>query len=87
MPTILTLKSYKASIKLLSKDKHIAASICTALVPDLESLQKDEDRVEVFLDGPSIVFKIETENIATLRASLNTYLRLSAASYECLQSC
>lgn len=82
---ILTLKNYKASIKLLTKDKLIATSICDALAPDLKTLQNHECSTEVFLDDSSVIFRMETQDIATLRASVNAYLRLSDVSYQCLQ--
>jgi tRNA threonylcarbamoyladenosine modification (KEOPS) complex Pcc1 subunit len=36
------------------------------------------------LKNSDIVFTIETNDIASLRASVNSYIRLADASYKCI---
>jgi tRNA threonylcarbamoyladenosine modification (KEOPS) complex Pcc1 subunit len=80
----LTSKSYRARIKLSAKSRRVAASIRDALAPDLKRLPKTEGRAEISLKNSDIVFTIETNDIASLRASVNSYLRLADASYRCI---
>jgi tRNA threonylcarbamoyladenosine modification (KEOPS) complex Pcc1 subunit len=80
----LNLKSYKARIKVSTRSKRIAAGICHALAPDLRLTLSPGSRAEIFLKNSEVIFKIETSDIASLRASINSYLRLADASYKCL---
>jgi tRNA threonylcarbamoyladenosine modification (KEOPS) complex Pcc1 subunit len=81
---ILNLKSYKARIKISTKSKRVAAGICHALAPDFKLMRSTDSRAEIFLKNSKVVFNIETSDIASLRASINSYLRLANASYKCL---
>ena len=80
----MTSTSCTAEIRISAKSEKIASSVCSALAPDLKRLPKDEGRATISLSGSSVVFKIETHDLATLRASVNSYLRLADASYRCL---
>jgi tRNA threonylcarbamoyladenosine modification (KEOPS) complex Pcc1 subunit len=80
----LNLKSYKARIKVTTTSKRVAGGICHALAPDLRLLPSTGCRAEISLKNSEVVFKIETKDIASLRASINSYLRLADASYKCL---
>ncbi|MGI0048028.1 MAG: KEOPS complex subunit Pcc1 [Nitrososphaera sp.] len=80
----MTSKSYRARIKLSAKSRRVATSIRDALAPDLKRLPKTEGRAEISLKNSDIVFTIETNDIASLRASVNSYLRLADASYRCI---
>lgn len=80
----LTLKSYRARIRVSAKSKRAAAAICDALAPDLKRLPKNEGRAEISLKNSAVIFTIETGDIASLRASVNSYLRLADASYRCI---
>jgi tRNA threonylcarbamoyladenosine modification (KEOPS) complex Pcc1 subunit len=80
----LTSKSYRARIKLSAKSSRVATSIRDALAPDLKRLPKTEGRAEISLKNSDIIFTIETGDIASLRASVNSYLRLADASYRCI---
>jgi tRNA threonylcarbamoyladenosine modification (KEOPS) complex Pcc1 subunit len=82
--TTLILKSCKAKIRLSPKSKRAANSISDALATDLSRLPKDEGRAAISLENSDIIFKIETDDIASLRASINSYLRLADASYRCI---
>jgi tRNA threonylcarbamoyladenosine modification (KEOPS) complex Pcc1 subunit len=62
----------------------VAASIRDALAPDLKRLPKTEGRAEISLKNSDIIFTIETGDIASLRASINSYIRLADASYKCI---
>jgi tRNA threonylcarbamoyladenosine modification (KEOPS) complex Pcc1 subunit len=79
-----TLKSYRARIRISPKSRRVAASIRDALAPDLKRLPKTEGRAEISLKNSDIVFTIETNDIASLRASVNSYIRLADASYKCI---
>lgn len=81
---ILNLKSYKARIKVSTRSKRVAAGICHALAPDLRLTSLAGSRAKIFLKGSEVIFKIETSDIASMRASINSYLRLADASYKCL---
>jgi tRNA threonylcarbamoyladenosine modification (KEOPS) complex Pcc1 subunit len=80
----LNLKSYKARIKVSTRSKRIADGICQALAPDLRLTSSTDSRAEIFLKNSEVIFKIETRDIASMRASINSYLRLADASYKCL---
>jgi tRNA threonylcarbamoyladenosine modification (KEOPS) complex Pcc1 subunit len=80
----LNLKSYKARINVSTRSKRVAAGICHALAPDLRLMPSTGSRAEIFSKNSEVIFKIETSNIASLRASINSYLRLADASYKCL---
>jgi tRNA threonylcarbamoyladenosine modification (KEOPS) complex Pcc1 subunit len=80
----LNLKSYKARIKVTTTSKRVAAGICHALAPDLPLMPSTGCRAEISLKNSEVIFKIETRDIASLRASINSYLRLADASYKCL---
>jgi tRNA threonylcarbamoyladenosine modification (KEOPS) complex Pcc1 subunit len=80
----LTLKSCRARIKISPRSKRVAASIRDALAPDLKRLPKTEGRAEISLKNSDIIFTIETGDIASLRASVNSYIRLADASYKCI---
>lgn len=44
---------------------------------------QDSDRLSLSLRGSYLVFLIETDDIASLRANVNSYLRLADASFRC----
>lgn len=81
---ILNSKSYKARITISARSNRIAASICHALAPDLRLMPAADCRSEISLKNSKVIFKIETSDIASLRASINSYLRLTDASHKCL---
>jgi len=78
------LKSCRARIKLSPKSRRAAASIRHALAPDLKRLPKTEGRAEISLKNSDVIFTVETGDIASLRASINSYIRLADASYKCI---
>ena len=82
----MTLKSCRARIRISTSSGRVAGSIRAALAPDLKGLLKDDEggRAEVSLSGSNIIFRVETGDLATLRASVNSYLRLADASYKCI---
>lgn len=81
---ILNLKSCKARIKVSTTSKRKAAAICQALAPDIRLPPSSDARAEIFLKNSEVIFKIETNDIASMRATMNSYLRLADASYKCL---
>ncbi len=81
---ILNLTRYKARVVISTGSKCIAACICDALAPDLRLLATTDCRAEVSLKETKLVFNLEAADLASLRASVNSYLRLADASYRCL---
>jgi len=84
----LTLKNYRARIRISAKSKRLAASIHDALAPDLVRLPiaggELGGRTKIFLENSDIILDIVTPDIASLRASINSCIRLADASYRCL---
>jgi tRNA threonylcarbamoyladenosine modification (KEOPS) complex Pcc1 subunit len=80
----LNLKSYNARIKVSTRSKRVADGICQALAPELRLASSTGSQAEIFLKKSEIIFKIETSDIASMRATINSYLRLADASYKCL---
>jgi len=80
----LSLTSYKARVVLSTTSKHMTACICDALAPDLRLLPSTDSRAELSLRETELVFNLEAADLASLRASINSYLRLADASYRCL---
>ena len=80
----LNSKSYKARIIVSPRSRRIAASICHALAPDLRHVPATDCIPEISIKSSKVIYKIETDDIASLRASINSYIRLADASYKCL---
>jgi tRNA threonylcarbamoyladenosine modification (KEOPS) complex Pcc1 subunit len=80
----LNLKGCKSEIKVSANSKRIATAVFDALAPDLAHVPKTDYSAEICLKNSDIIFKIETSDIASLRANINSYLRLVDASYRCL---
>lgn len=80
----MILKSCKARVRISAKSRRAAASIHDALAPDLKRLPKTEGRAEISLSNSDVIFDIETPDIASLRASINSYIRLADASHKCI---
>jgi tRNA threonylcarbamoyladenosine modification (KEOPS) complex Pcc1 subunit len=78
----LTLGNCRARIRISTKSRRAAASIHGALAPDLRRLPKTEDRAEISLKNSDVILDIETPDVASLRASVNSYIRLADASYK-----
>ncbi len=83
MRTTLTRKSCTSEITIRVKGPK-ARSIYSALAPDLEKLEGRDESLALKHSGAGIVFSIETDDLASLRANVNSYLRLVDASYRCL---
>ncbi len=80
----LNLKGCKSEIKVSANSKRIATAVFDALAPDLAHIRKTDYSAKICLKNSDIIFKIETSDIASLRANINSYLRLVDASYKCL---
>jgi len=81
---MLTLKNYRARIRISAKSRRAATSIRDALAPDLKRLPKAEGMGEISLKNSYVIFEIETADISSLRANVNSYIRLVDASYKCI---
>ncbi len=80
----MTSQSCRARIKISARSRRAAACIRDALAPDLARLPKAEGRAEISLKDSYVIFDIETPDIASLRASVNSYIRLADVSYRCI---
>lgn len=78
----MTRKSCRAEVKVTVRGP-AARSIYSALEPDMKKLE-GRDRLAMSLQRSSIFFKIQTDDLASLRANVNSYLRLVDASYRCI---
>jgi tRNA threonylcarbamoyladenosine modification (KEOPS) complex Pcc1 subunit len=76
------LGNCRARIRISAKSRRAAASIRDALAPDLKRLPKTEGRAEISLKNSDVIFDIDTPDVASLRASVNSYIRLADASYK-----
>jgi len=57
--------------------RHVAEAAFSALRPDTKYFSKDNSsKSNIFLDSHMIRIQVETNDIPSLRASLNSYLRL-----------
>jgi KEOPS complex subunit Pcc1 len=60
-----------------------AGALFRAVSPEMESEVNYRSRAECLRDGPeTLVLKIQAEDIAALRASLNMWLRLISVAQE-----
>jgi len=78
----LTLGNCRARIRISAKSRRAAASIRDALAPDIKRLPKTEGKAEISLKNADVIFDIDTPDVASLRASINSYIRLADASYK-----
>jgi tRNA threonylcarbamoyladenosine modification (KEOPS) complex Pcc1 subunit len=80
----LTSKNCRAKITIRAGNK--AKSVYSALAPDIGRLRGKGERLDMSLHGTLVVFSIETGDLASLRANVNSYLRLADASLKCIES-
>jgi tRNA threonylcarbamoyladenosine modification (KEOPS) complex Pcc1 subunit len=52
----------------------------------MKKLQGKKERLDMSLQGSFITFSVQTDDIASLRANINSYLRLADASFKCIES-
>ncbi|MEO9295738.1 MAG: KEOPS complex subunit Pcc1 [Nitrososphaera sp.] len=81
----MTRKSCQAEVR-VKTTRRAARSIFLALSPDMKKLQGSGERLAMLHKGSSIIFNIESDDIASLRANVNSYLRLLDASHRCIGS-
>jgi tRNA threonylcarbamoyladenosine modification (KEOPS) complex Pcc1 subunit len=81
----MTLTSQRCRAKVKVKVKgQIAKAICSALAPDLKKLEQENERLQLRVSGPLLIFSVQTDDLASLRANLNSYLRLLDMAHRCL---
>lgn len=84
------LKNYKASMQISFKNKpisirrSIAKCICSALKPDTKISSGSREKIKISSDVSNVFIEIESDNIPSLRATINSYLRLINTSYKCI---
>ena len=76
----MTRKSCRSEIRIKA---HAAWAIYSALAPDIPKLTEKGECLAMSRRGSTIVFKIETEDLASLRTNMNSFLRLVETSYRC----
>jgi KEOPS complex subunit Pcc1 len=74
-----------AKVTISAKSERIARAICDALSPDLATLPMGDESSIISLKGPNIVIDINSKDVASLRASINSFLLLAGASMRCLK--
>lgn len=79
----MTRKNCRAEIKIRAGKR--ARPVYSALAPDMEKLRGKNERLEMSLRKSFITFSIETDDLASFRANLNSYLRLADASIKCIE--
>lgn len=79
----MTSKACKAEIRIRVKGPK-ARPIYSALAPDLKKLEEKNERLGLTVSGSCLTFSIETDDLASLRANINSYLRLVDAAHRCL---
>ena len=89
--TMSTSKNYKARIQIsfeapAHKSTLIAKSIYSALNPDTKVSSDSEAITRISVHVNNLFIEIEADNIASLRAMINSYLRLINVSYKCIAS-
>lgn len=80
----MTSKSCRSEITIRAGKS--AKPVYAALFPDMKKLQGKNECLDMSLQGSFITFSIETDDIASLRANVNSYLRLADASFKCIES-
>lgn len=80
----MTSQSCRARIRVSARSRRAASSIRDALAPDIRRLPKTEGRATISLSNSDVIFDIKTPDIASLRASVNSYIRLADASNKCI---
>jgi tRNA threonylcarbamoyladenosine modification (KEOPS) complex Pcc1 subunit len=84
------LKNYKASMQISFKNKpisirrSIAKCICSALKPDTKLSSGSSEKIKISSDISNVFIEIESDDIPSLRATINSYLRLINTSYKCI---
>lgn len=76
----MTRKSCRSEIRI---KVHAAGAIYSALAPDISKLTEKGERLALSRKGSTIVFTIETDDLASLRANVNSFLRLVDTSHRC----
>jgi tRNA threonylcarbamoyladenosine modification (KEOPS) complex Pcc1 subunit len=79
----LTSKTCRAEIRIRVKGPK-ARPIYSALAPDLKKLEEKNEKLGLAVSGSRLTFSIETDDLASLRANVNSYLRLFDAAHRCL---
>lgn len=80
----MTSKSCRAEVTVRAGKS--ARSVYFALAPDMKKLQGKDEKLAMSLQGSFIIFSMETDDLASLRANVNSYLRLADASLKCIES-
>ena len=88
---MLISKNYKARIQLsfktsAHKSTLIAKSIYAALNADTKFSSDSGAITRISIHIPNLFIEIEADDISSLRATTNSYLRLANVSYKCTAS-
>jgi tRNA threonylcarbamoyladenosine modification (KEOPS) complex Pcc1 subunit len=84
------LKNYKGKIQISFKKlansecKLIAKSVSCALRSDTKFSTDPKARARISADSSNVFIEVHADDIPSLRACINSYLRLAYASYKCV---
>jgi tRNA threonylcarbamoyladenosine modification (KEOPS) complex Pcc1 subunit len=79
-------KNYHATASFTLPLKNLTEAIYSALKPELMASDFLGSRVQISVEDHSMTVQIEAQNIATLRACINSYLRWIMAIRETLHA-
>ena len=80
----MTLLACRAEIRIKVKGPK-ARPIYSALAPDLKKLEEKGERLALTVSGQNLLFSVETgDDLASLRANVNSFMRLVDAAHRCL---
>lgn len=65
----------------------VAGMVHEALMPELAAAPPGRSRAALRRDGDTLTLLIEAEDVVSLRAALNTWLRLARVAEEMLDAC
>jgi tRNA threonylcarbamoyladenosine modification (KEOPS) complex Pcc1 subunit len=82
-------KNFKASMQISFKNTSLsthslAKCICSALKPDIDLSSYSREKIKISSDSSNVFIEIWADNIPSLRANINSYLRLINTSYKCI---
>jgi tRNA threonylcarbamoyladenosine modification (KEOPS) complex Pcc1 subunit len=81
---MLTSENCAARIVISAKSKRMAHSIRDALAPDFLMFSLKGEIAKISLKGSKILVEFQSQDVSSLRASVNSVLLLAGASIRCL---
>jgi KEOPS complex subunit Pcc1 len=82
--TTLSQRKFNATIEI--KAGNSADAIYSALKPDVKSSPQRQLDAHITLNNSAISIEVSSDDLSHLRASLNSYLRLTRAASDCIDA-